>query len=204
MLTERQVYIEAANLYYQTIGDVAPLNESQEDASLSDKVRQMIASDRYWEINNYKDFTGVIKRSKKPFYLSPYSEQELEDDDVTTFKLKGFDIGYGLKPVGDGKNVDIIGVHNNEPNVHGVVDSLIQSAIRHGGTQLDHYEGALSKMYSRNGFKEYDRWKFNKKYAHDWSRKRDGKPDVVLRRLDRPYLNEGIITEFFNTLLRLK
>jgi hypothetical protein len=56
---------------------------------------------------------------------------------------------------------------------------------KNGGTKLDHFDGKLSDIYSRNGFVEYGRDKWNDEYRPvDWDNK-NGTPDVVYRRLEQ-------------------
>jgi hypothetical protein len=61
-------------------------------------------------------------------------------------------------------------------------------------TQLDHFDGKLSDIYSRNGFEEYDRWKFNDEMAPgDWDYEKYGRPDIVLRRIRKGEIDEWAI-----------
>ena len=97
---------------------------------------------------------------------------------MNTFQLKDYNIGYAIKPDGD-----IVSVFNNS-NVRGIGKALIQSAIKNGGTKLDHYDGYLSSLYEPLGFKEVERYKWDDQYApSDWNYERDGRPDVVVRKL---------------------
>ena len=85
-------------------------------------------------------------------------------------------------PDGD---MDIISVHNNT-DIHGVGEALIDSAKRLGGTTLDHFDGFLSNFYAKKGFKEDARGKWDDQYApEDWDYEKYGRPDVVLRRLEK-------------------
>lgn len=155
-----------------------------EDSSEKETVLDMIDSDEFWEKNNYEEFVKSLKANGNSHsaYLSNYSASELRDSHVQTFKLKNYNIGFGLKETEDG-NVDIISVHNNS-DVHGIVQNLLRAAIRHGGNQLDHFDGKLSDFYKNAGFDEYDRLKFDRQYApSNWNFERDGEPDVVFRRL---------------------
>lgn len=148
-------------------------------------VKELIDSNSNWDINDYDNFLVSLSKSKYPCFLTKYTKDELEQANVTTYKLHGYNIGYALKPMEDG-NVDIISVHNNENGVKGVVDDLLTTAKINGGTQLDHFDGELSQMYQRNGFDEYDRMKFDDNYAPancDYTRFQ--RPDVIMRRLNK-------------------
>lgn len=158
------------------------LMEDKVDNEESQKVREMILSNQYWIRNEYEQFLDSLNQSTRKPFLSKYTAEELKNHNVQTYQLNGYHIGYALKPDEDG--VDIISVHNNEPNIKGVGDALIESAKSNGGTKLDHYDGFLSDLYSKHGFEEYDRYKWDDQYADpNWDYERYGRPDVVLRRL---------------------
>lgn len=158
------------------------LTEDKVDNEESQRVREKILSNKCWIRNDYESFLNSLNQSTRKAFLSQYTTEELRNHNVQTYQLNGYHIGYALKPDEDG--VDIISVHNNEPNIKGVGDALIESAKSNGGTKLDHYDGFLSDLYSKHGFEEYDRYKWDDQYANpNWDYERYGRPDVVLRRL---------------------
>ena len=160
------------------------LSEDKVDNEESQKVKEMILSNEYWIRNQYEQFLESLNRSTRKSFLSKYTAEELKNHNVQTYQLNGYHIGYALKPDEDG--VDIISVHNNEPNIKGVGDALIESAKANGGTKLDHYDGFLSDLYSKHGFEEYDRYKWDDQYADpNWDYERYGRPDVILRKLKK-------------------
>ena len=160
------------------------LTEDKVDNEESQKVKEMILSNHYWIRNQYEQFLESLNRSTRKPFLSKYTAEELKNHNVQTYQLNGYHIGYALKPDEDG--VDIISVHNNEPNIKGVGDALIESAKANGGTKLDHYDGFLSDLYSKHGFEEYDRDKWDDQYADpNWDYERYGRPDVILRKLKK-------------------
>lgn len=162
------------------------LNEEKVDNEESEKVRQMILSNNYWERNNYVNFLKSLDKSTRKPFLSNYDVQSLINNHIQTFKLKGYDIGFALKKDDDDGLVDIISVHNNEPNIAHIGDALIEMAKKNGGNKLDHYDGFLSNLYSKHGFKEYDRLKWDDQYANpNWDYAKYGRPDVVLRKLEQ-------------------
>ena len=157
------------------------LTEDKVDNEESQKVKEMILSNHYWIRNQYEQFLESLNRSTRKPFLSKYTAEELKNHNVQTYQLNGYHIGYALKPDEDG--VDIISVHNNEPNIKGVGDALIESAKANGGTKLDHYDGFLSDLYSKHGFEEYDRYKWDDQYADpNWDYERYGRPDVILKK----------------------
>ena len=160
------------------------LTEDKVDNEESQKVKEMILSNHYWIRNQYEQFLESLNRSTRKPFLSKYTAEELKNHNVQTYQLNGYHIGYALKPDEDG--VDIISVHNNESNIKGVGDALIESAKANGGTKLDHYDGFLSDLYSKHGFEEYDRYKWDDQYADpNWDYERYGRPDVILRKLKK-------------------
>lgn len=121
---------------------------------------QMIENDEWEQPQNAKSFMTSLYSSKRKQFLSPYEESEFSA--MKLFKLKNYSIGYAIKSDGD-----IIAVHNNEP-FGGLGPSMMKSAIKNGGTKLDHFDGFLTGLYSRNGFaniKNIDLW--NSEYAPD-------------------------------------
>lgn len=160
------------------------LTEDKVDNEESQKVKEMILSNEYWIRNQYEQFLESLNSSTRKPFLSKYTAEELKNHNVQTYQLNGYHISYALKPDEDG--VDIISVHNNEPNIKGVGDALIESAKANGGTKLDHYDGFLSDLYSKHGFEEYDRYKWDDQYADpNWDYERYGRPDVILRKLKK-------------------
>ena len=131
-------------------------------------------------INDYEEFLKSLYSGKRSGYLSKYTIEELKEKNITTYQVRGENIGFALKP--DKNDLDIISVHNNSP-YKGIGDELMKSIISLGGNKLDHFDGYLSDYYSKHGFKEYDRFKWDDQYKPiDWD-KNDGKPDVILRKL---------------------
>lgn len=140
--------------------------------------------------NDYVNFMhSALKTLLARQFLTPYKPQELADSNVQTFEVRGYDIGFGLKPMPNG-GVDIICVHNNS-GVKGIGDALIDAAIKYGGTQLDHYDGYLSNFYANKGFEETGRMKWNDEYAPaEWDYNKFKRPDVILRKLKNVQSNK--------------
>lgn len=178
----RKIY---ENAYDNSFYDSESLNESEANPEESQKVKEMILSNNYWIRNNYEGFIDSIQKSTRLPFLSQYTPEDLKNMGVQTYQLRGYNIGYALKPDSDGYT-DIISVHNNEPTIKGVGDALVDSAKANGGNKLDHYDGFLSDLYSKHGFEEYDRYKWDDQYASkDWDYDRYGRPDVIMRRVKK-------------------
>jgi hypothetical protein len=116
--------------------------------------------------------------------LTNYSIADLSK--MKLFKLVGYNIGYALKQFENNGFSEIVALHNNESDVKGIGELLMQSAINNGGKYLDHYDGFLSSLYSKLGFKEYKREMYNPKYISNPKEfeKKYGKPDIIYRKLE--------------------
>lgn len=180
------IYEEAAALDRLFRRDL--ISES-DDGGLSAKVIALMDDDSNWEVDNYEGFVASRDKSRHPGYLTKYTPDDYRDAGVRTYKLKGHDIGYALKPMGNG-DVDIISVFNNEPGVHGVAQKMLDKAKQNGGTTLDHFDGKLSDIYQKAGFDEYERYEWDDQYRPDDWDDMDGRPDVVMRRFTPKQLKE--------------
>lgn len=131
-------------------------------------------------LNDPKLFRDSLLQSRYREMLTDYTIGELSK--MKLFKLNGFNIGYALKPMENG-GYDIVVVHNNEPEVRGIGEVLINSAIKNGGCFLDHYDTAtLSNLYSKMGFTEIHRNAYNPDYdTNGVVAKKHGPQDVIYR-----------------------
>lgn len=198
------IFYEAINNHYLLSElDGADLLQEYNEIE-TNKVKQLIDTNSNWIVNDYPRFFNALKKTTRHEFFTPHTVQEFKDLGVTTYLLNGYNIGYALMPEPDG-NVSIISIFNNEKEVKGVVDNILQSAIKNGGTQLDHYGvDALNQAYERNGFEEYDRYKWDDRYASPmWDYKKYGRPDVVLRRYNKAKSNNTALTEFYDLLRRM-
>ena len=131
-------------------------------------------------IHNPKSFLNSIRKTSRAEMLTDYTLEDLED--MMTFKLNGYDIGYALKKDDNGDYSEIVSVFNNS-GIKGIGDDLIQSAVSNGGRYLDHYDGFLSNFYSKHGFEEYKRDKFDPQYDPTGEfRDKYGEADIIYRR----------------------
>ena len=154
---------------------------SENDNEITSKVQFLIKNNQ-WEKQNPKAFRDSLLKSKHQMMLTDYTETELSQ--MKLFKLKGFNIGYALKNHVGKPFSEIVALHNNEPNVHGIGDLLIESAISNGGCYLDHFDvDILNRIYGSHGFIEYDRDKYNPEYDKNGEFKnRYGEKDVIYRK----------------------
>lgn len=155
------------------------------DIELSNKIKKLIKNDDSWELNNYESFLNSAYKSKRSEFLTKYTKEEFIELGIKTFKLKGYNIGFALKQtkMGNKTRCEIISLHNNEQNVGGIGDEIMQYAIKNGGNTVDHYDGYLSEFYERNGFTTiYLRTMFDEQYAEpNWNYSMYGTPDILVR-----------------------
>lgn len=132
-----------------------------------------------------QDFFESLNKSKHSNMLTHYTIPELSE--MKLFKIPGLNIGYALKKFNNGDDYsEIVAVHNNEPDIKGIGNEVIQSAIRNGGKYLDHFDGFLSQFYQNNGFIEYKRDKYNPEYDPNGTfRKKYGEQDVIYRQYQK-------------------
>lgn len=128
------------------------------------------------------EFYNSVNKSKHIEMLTQYSIEELSK--MRLFKVPGYNIGYALKDMPDG-GIDIVSVHNNEPHINNIGEILMKSAINNGGNYLDHYDiPVLSNLYSKMGFVEYHKEKYNPKFDKEGKfRNKYGELDIIYRKL---------------------
>ncbi len=141
--------IEMYNIYDSEY-NLSELNENNND------VISLIKNNEF-EIDNIENFIESINQSSRSEYLTQYSKSDFND--MTTYKLKDYNIGYAIKSDGD-----IVSVHNNS-NIGGIGKELIKSAIKNGGKKLDHFDGFLIGFYEGLGFKVVGSDEWNDDYA---------------------------------------
>jgi len=138
-------------------------------------VVQKIKSDEFEKPDPQRFLRSVSTDAKHPEMLSAYSTANYVT--MKLFKLEGYNIGYAIKSDGD-----LVSVHNNEHDVAGIGEILVESAVSHGATKLDHFDiPILNKIYQKFGFREYKRYPFDPQYVSADFIRKYGKPDVIMR-----------------------
>lgn len=132
------------------------------------------------EINKYLSEQEFF-RSTSPFAwaVDPVSRETLEKSTIVE------NDGTYAVVTEDG---DIKGVFNPnaaqkrdgiEPKKN-TLNGLIPKAIAAGGIKLDNFDGRLTELYSKNGFRKTSSVPFNEEYAPEgWIKEQHGTPDVV-------------------------
>lgn len=122
------------------------------------------------------EFVAARDKSSRINYLSP-----IKPDDLSGYKLfasRDRTVGVAVSPTGDINNV----FNNDGPKGAGA--KAVKVAIANGGVTLDCYAGFLPMYYSKLGFEETSRVKFDPQYAPPkWNYAEQNSPDVVYMRL---------------------
>ncbi|QDP68135.1 MAG: hypothetical protein Unbinned1473contig1000_13 [Prokaryotic dsDNA virus sp.] len=123
------------------------------------------------------EYVAELKDTKEADPDTYWSVSAVTPEDAQNGTVIDVDGGKGLVT----QDGDIIGVFKNiGSKVKGVADNIIQEAIKVGGVKLDNFDGYLTKIYERNGFRVTSRVPFNEEYAPEgWSEEKNGRPDVV-------------------------
>jgi len=130
-----------------------------------------------------EDFRAALDKNLSERYaafVTKYSPQEYSEMGAKTYLMEGGKTGFAIKPDGD-----IISVFSSNKMGRAAIQAAIQAAIELGGTKLDCFDGFLPSRYSQFGFREYDRWQWDDRYAPENWDERDDKPDVVLMRREK-------------------
>jgi hypothetical protein len=113
-------------------------------------------------------FVSELKKTKASDPTQYWSVDSVSLSAAKKGKVISVDGGYGLVS-NDG---DIKGVFKLPTSkAKGVADNILQEAVNQGGTKLDNFDGYLTKIYERNGFRIAARIPFNEEFAPDgWNR----------------------------------
>ena len=122
-------------------------------------------------------FTQELDKAKSEKPEDYWSVDKVEAKDLKGGKLIEVDGGYGVVT----KEGDIKGVFKkSDSKEKGVGDKVIQKAVEEGGRTLDNYDGYLTKIYEKNGFRVVSRTPFNEAFAPEgYNKEKHGTPDIV-------------------------
>lgn len=72
------------------------------------------------------------------------------------------------------------GMFKYNENSKGTAEAVQKARVKLGGVKLDNFDGYLTKLYEKNGFRVVSRVPFNKEHAPEgWNEELHGTPDVV-------------------------
>lgn len=125
----------------------------------------------------YKDRLTKEKQNNP----SQYWSVEIPSDEVIEDAARNgriVDVNGGMGIVTEDGNM--IGMFKYDKNAKNTTQAVQEARIQKGGVKLDNYDGYLTKLYQKNGFRVVARLPFNKEFApEDWSEEMHGTPDVV-------------------------
>ena len=123
------------------------------------------------------DYLSKLKETKESDPSTYWSVDSIDEKTAEEGTVVDVGDGYGLV----GKDGDIKGVFKDTASkAKGVADRILKKAIELGGVKLDNFDGYLTKIYKRNGFRVVSRVPFSEEYAPDgWNKEKHGTPDVV-------------------------
>lgn len=109
-------------------------------------------------------------------YVTVYTEKEYEKMGAKIYLSEDKLSGFAIKP--DGELISVFS------SVRGRGNEIAKNAVLNGALHLDCYEHPvtrhLTELYSRYGFKEIKRLKWDDQYAPPgWDFEKNGRPDVV-------------------------
>ena len=124
-----------------------------------------------------EEYVQSLEATKASDPTQYWSVDGVDLDTATKGRVISVDGGSGLV----GPDGDIKGVFKDPTSTRkGVADDILQAAVRQGGIKLDNFDGYLTKIYERNGFRQVGRVPFNAEFAPPgWDEALHGRPDVV-------------------------
>ena len=125
----------------------------------------------------YKDRLTKEKQNNPSQYWSvDIPSDEVIEDAARNGRIVDVNGGMGIVT----EDGNMIGMFKYDKNAKNTAQAVQEARIQKGGVKLDNYDGYLTKLYQKNGFRVAARLPFNKEFApEDWSEEVSGTPDVV-------------------------
>lgn len=131
------------------------------------------------KVNEYLSRLNKIKEEDPTNYWSvDVPSLEIVKDAVQNDRLAEVEGGMGIVTT-DG---NLIGLFKDNLNAKNVAKDLQEIRVKKGGYKLDNFDGKLTKIYEKNGFRVVSRLAFNEEMVSDlkgYDKKLHGTPDVV-------------------------
>ena len=124
-----------------------------------------------------RDYSRMLNDAKEADPTTYWSVDKMEESEARGGQI--ITKSYGSILVG--ANGDLKGLFKNpDTNVSGVGEKLMALGVKAGGRTGDNFDGYLTKIYKKAGFRVAVRTPFNEKYAPPgWNKALHGTPDVV-------------------------
>ncbi len=181
LVEKRKQLINKANAVQEQSPDEVPV---QPDATVSEEVEggvpetesEVTTEEGKEEEITPEQYVKDLKETKDSDPEGYWTVSEVTEEDAKDGTIVGDKDGAAVV----GKDGDIKGLFKKATSkAKGVADKLLQMAIEKGGIKLDNFDGYLSKIYERNGFRVVARLPFDEKQAPDGWTEAQGRPDVV-------------------------
>jgi len=134
------------------------------------------------QLNDAQLFRAAIIEAKK---INSHSAYVHLCDETEYANGKMFMINDGTAMVAVKSNGTIVSVIKNpklakHDGLRHINRELMLTALRHGGNQIDCFDGFPPRLYARFGFFPVCRLAFDDEFAPtDWNFDRDGRPDII-------------------------
>jgi hypothetical protein len=130
------------------------------------------------------EFVDKLNETKESDPKQYWSVDNVSLEDAKQGTVIKTEAGYGFVS----QDGDIKGVFKaNKESAEKTGGEVLKKAVKAGGIKLDNFDGYLTKIYERNGFRIASRIPFNEEYAPEgWEKEAHGTPDVVAMVYD-PY-----------------
>jgi hypothetical protein len=140
------------------------------------------------------EFVSKLKETKESDPKQYWSVDSVSLEDAKQGTVVKTEAGYGFVS----QDGDIKGVFkSNKESAEKTGDEVLKKAVKAGGIKLDNFDGYLTTIYERNGFRIASRIPFNEEYAPEgWNKEDHGTPDVVAMVYD-PYNQLGVEEKMF-------
>lgn len=129
--------------------------------------------------NEYLSRLNKVKEEDPTNYWSvDVPSLEVVKDAVQNDRLAEVEGGMAIVTA-DG---NLIGLFKDNLNAKNIAKDLQEIRVQKGGYKLDNFDGKLTKIYEKNGFRVVSRLAFNEDFASDlkgYDKKLHGTPDVV-------------------------
>jgi len=125
----------------------------------------------------YKERITNIKESDPEQYWSvDIPSDEVILDAAKNGRLVDKQGGMGIVT----EDGNMVGMFKYDKSAKGTAQAVQGERVKIGGKKLDNFDGYLTKLYEKNGFRVVSRVPFNEEYAPEgWNKEKHGTPDVV-------------------------
>lgn len=150
--------------------EITPVQTTEVKSTISEMSPEDLAK-------QYKERIVSIKESDPEQYWSvDIPSDEVILDAAKNRRLVDKQGGMGIVT----EDGNMIGMFKYDKDSKGTAQAVQEERIKLGGIKLDNFDGYLTKLYQKNGFRVVSRVPFNEQYAPEgWNKEKHGTPDVV-------------------------